>query len=52
MPTLPDSLARLRMFRQSFEDGEICEESGLTTADLDLILSVLELNEVVDAPTR
>ena len=33
---------RLRLFRQSFEDGEIDEESGLSTKDLDMILSVNE----------
>ena len=42
--TLQSAYARLRLFRQSFEDGaEICEESGLTADDLDLILSVNEL---------
>ena len=40
--SLAQSLTRLRLFRQSFEDGEVCEETHLTTNDLDLILSVLE----------
>ena len=40
--SLHDALNRLRLFRSSFEEGEICEETGLTTGDVDLILSVLE----------
>jgi hypothetical protein len=44
---LHESLTRLRLFRQSFEDGQIDEESGLTTKDLDVILSLLELNTVL-----
>jgi hypothetical protein len=42
MSELQPSLSRLRAFRQSFEDGEICEETGLTTEDLDVILKALE----------
>jgi len=39
MTDLQSSLNRLRLFRQSFEDGsEICEETGLSTDDLDVIL--------------
>ena len=40
--TLSSAYTRLRLFRQSFEDGEIDEESGLSTEDLDMILSVNE----------
>lgn len=40
--TLPEAITRLRLFRQSFEDGEICEESRLTTDDLDVVLKALE----------
>jgi len=37
--TLSSAYTRLRLFRQSFEDGEIDEESGLSTEDLDMILA-------------
>ena len=38
MSTLPEAIARLREFRRSFEDGEIDEETCLTTDDIDLVL--------------
>jgi hypothetical protein len=39
---LTESLARLRLFRQSFEDGQIDEETGLSTADIDTILDAMK----------
>ena len=39
--TLQSAYARLRLFRQSFEDGLIDEESGLTTQDVDAVLEAL-----------
>jgi hypothetical protein len=49
--TLPSATARLKLFRQSFEDGEICEETGLTTEDLDVILAHFEQPGIPIHPT-
>ena len=36
------AIARLADFRENWDDGhEICEQSGLTAADLDIILTQL-----------